>query len=119
MSFTKKVLFLPLFFASVSFSLLAEHNFFEKNPNGVVYPAGFLKGVAFSCYQNGGHNYWKTVGYRPKSNWTWFEHEFKTRFLIDREREGGVSPLFVNLVRLIEEKKSVFHQMDGGICLMI
>jgi beta-glucosidase len=92
--FTRSILFFILFFSIVTFPLRAEHNFFEKRDNGVVYPAGFLKGVAFSFYQNGGHNYWETLGYRPKSNWTWFENTFQTRFLIDRERAGGVSLCF-------------------------
>jgi beta-glucosidase len=82
---------ISLFFVLFIFSLGAEHNFFKKNPGGVVYPTGFLKGVSFSFYQNGGHNYWKTLGYRPESNWTWFENEFQARFIIDRARKGGVS----------------------------
>jgi beta-glucosidase len=74
--------------------LSAKHHFFEKKPDGVAFPRGFLKGVASSCYQNGGHNYWKSLGYAPKSNWTWFENEFKAYFVVDREREGGFSYSF-------------------------
>src|SRR5579872_4969749 len=75
-------------------SLEANHDFFVKKPEGVVYPQGFLKGVSSSTYQNGGHNYWSSLGYKPESNWTWFENDFRARFVIDRQREGGMSPLF-------------------------
>lgn len=76
-------------------ALAAEnHTFFEKKAEGVTYPAGFLKGVASSTYQNGGHNHWESLGYKPESNWTWFESEFKARLVIDREREGGISYTF-------------------------
>lgn len=77
-----------------SFFAAAGHTFFEKKPEGVVYPAGFLKGVSLSFYQNGGHNYWKSLGCRPESNWTWFENEFKSRFVVERERAGGSSLRF-------------------------
>ncbi len=68
--------------------------FFQKRPDGVVYPKGFLKGVACSTYQNGGHNYWESLGYKPESNWTWFEKNFTARFIINREREAGRSWTF-------------------------
>ncbi len=67
--------------------------FFQKRPEGVIYPAGFLKGTACSTYQNGGHSHWESLGYKPESNWTWFENGFTARFVIDRQREGGASVL--------------------------
>lgn len=72
----------------------SDYDFFTKNDFGVTYPQGFLKGVSSSIYQNGGHNYWKNLGYKPESNWTWFENNFKARFVINRERSGGASWLF-------------------------
>ncbi len=59
--------------------------YFEKQPGGVILPEGFLKGVAYSTYQNGGHRYWPSLGYKPESNWSWFEGEHKKRFFIDRK----------------------------------
>lgn len=91
MKFTHKfILTLTLFFGNFCFAN-PNDTFFEKKENGVVYPKGFLKGVACSTYQNGGHNYWKSLGYKPESNWTGFENDFVARFVIDREREGGKS----------------------------
>ncbi|HEV2601287.1 MAG TPA: family 1 glycosylhydrolase [Candidatus Babeliales bacterium] len=72
----------------------AESPFFTRKEQGVHYPHGFLKGVASSTYQNGGHNYWESLGYRPKSNWTWFENNFHARFILNRERQGGTSICF-------------------------
>ena len=68
--------------------------FFVKKEGGIVYPHGFLKGTSCSTYQNGGHNYWPALGYKPQSNWTRFENDFKARFVLDRERAGGPSWLF-------------------------
>ena len=90
-SIRQKYLLISLVFVFSLFSSETEHAFFKKNSDGVFYPAGFLKGVSYSCYQNGGHNYWKSLGYKPSSNWTWFENEFQSRFVIDREREQGAS----------------------------
>jgi beta-glucosidase len=80
-------------FLSITNSLLAGPNpdFFQKRPQGIEYPHGFLKGVATSTYQNSGHRYWPSLGYKPESNWTWFENEYKARMLVNREREGGSS----------------------------
>jgi beta-glucosidase len=72
----------------------SSHDFFIPKEGGVVYPQGFLKGVASCTYQNSGHHYWESLGYRPQSNWTWFENEFRAHFVIDRERAGGASALF-------------------------
>ncbi len=58
--------------------------YFQKDPNGFVVSSCFLKGVAYSTYQNGGHRYWSSLGYIPKSNWSWFETECRQRFRIDR-----------------------------------
>jgi beta-glucosidase len=52
----------------------------------IVFPPGFLKGVAFSMYQNGGHNYWPKLGLRPESNWTWFENNQTQWLRIDRRK---------------------------------
>lgn len=62
-----------------------KHDFFVKQEDGIHYPAGFLKGTACSMYQNGGHNYWHSLGYKPASNWTWFENKFRTRLILNRE----------------------------------
>lgn len=51
--------------------------YFEKKIGGVVLPKGFLKGVSYSTYQNGGHKFWDSLGYKPESNWTWFEKHKK------------------------------------------
>ena len=54
--------------------------------NPVVFPSGFLKGVAYSTYQNSGHNYWPSLKKRPISNWTWFENKVVQNFRIDRRK---------------------------------
>lgn len=91
----KKYYFIILIICSLfTYSFAKNYNFFEKRENGITYPATFLKGVASSNYQNSGHHYWPSLGYRPESNWTWFEQDFKARYLIDREREGGSSLFF-------------------------
>ena len=69
----------------------SSHNFFEKKEDGIVFPQGFLKGVGCSTYQNGGHNFWPSLGYKPESNWSWYENECKTYFTLDRDRENGRS----------------------------
>jgi beta-glucosidase len=67
--------------------------YFEKQEGGVELPAGFLKGVAYSTYQNSGHHYWPSLGYRPKSNWTFFENNHSKRFFIDRQGKRKRFPL--------------------------
>ncbi len=72
--------------------------YFIKDSEGVTFPKGFKKGVAYSMYQNGGHRYWPSLGYQPKSNWTWFENDHKQRFNIARRKSSyipgrAVSPI--------------------------
>lgn len=85
------ILFCSVIFIFFSSILLSSNQFFHRLEDGITYPKGFLKGTSCSLYQNGGHHYWPSLGYRPKSNWTWFEEEFKARFVIDRKRENGMS----------------------------
>lgn len=35
----------------------ANQDFFIKQDGGITFPQGFLKGVASSTYQNGGHHF--------------------------------------------------------------
>jgi len=87
------VALVSLFFLSNSL-LSAESSFFTKKAEGVVFPQGFIKGTASSTYQNGGHKYWDSLGYKPESNWTMFENRSDFRFIINRDREGGQSFTF-------------------------
>ena len=62
---------------AMSFGVVAPNYEQEK----LVFPRGFLKGVARSFYQDGGHNNWSSLAKRPESNWSWFENH-KIRFNI-------------------------------------
>lgn len=52
----------------------------------ITFPTGFLKGVAYSTYQNSGHHYWPSLKMQPESNWTRFENNHRQWFRIDRRK---------------------------------
>jgi Beta-glucosidase/6-phospho-beta-glucosidase/beta-galactosidase len=79
-------------------AMALHQSYFVTSETGVEFPSGFKKGVAYSTYQNSGHNYWPSLGYRPQSNWTWFENEHTQRFNIARRKSSmipgrAVSPI--------------------------
>ena len=67
--------------------------YFKKQEEGITLPDGFLKGVAYSTYQNSGHNFWPSLGYCPESNWTYHENIHQQRFFIDRKGKKCKFPL--------------------------
>jgi len=89
MGFTSRISLSFLLISSFACAQVDDLRFFEPKKDGITFPAGFLKGVGESTYQNGGHNYWPSLGYRPRSNWTWHEEECKTHFTLYRQRKGG------------------------------
>jgi beta-glucosidase len=52
----------------------------------LIFPPGFLKGVAYSTYQNSGHHTWPSIKGRPESNWSMFENRHTQWFRIDRRK---------------------------------
>ncbi len=103
-------LFFTLIFLS-NFCHVDHHDFFQKKDEGVLFPKGFLKGVASCAYQNGGHNYWESLGGKPESNWTRFEaSEFW--FIIDRQRASG-APVSFRRTSPINRGEKVGISADG------
>lgn len=50
-------------------------DFFSKKHTILEFPEGFLKGVARSFYQDGGHHTWPSRDKKTESNWQWFENQ--------------------------------------------
>jgi beta-glucosidase len=51
-----------------------DHDFFNQKHTVLEFPQGFLKGVARSFYQDGGHHAWSSRDKKTESNWQWFEN---------------------------------------------
>ena len=50
-------------------------DFSSKKHTILEFPEGFLKGVARSFYQDGGHHTWPSRDKKTESNWQWFENQ--------------------------------------------
>lgn len=124
MRFTAKTILSFLLLSSFVYAKTDDSRFFKPKKDGITFPKGFLKGVGESTYQNGGHNFWPTLGYRPRSNWTWHEEECKTHFTLDRKREGGRSFLCLKKSSPIDRGErvgisaDVWNRMHDDIKLM-